>query len=166
MMIGDFKVPGTIGYAIGFDLAVDAAMFMPTADLSGNTSSTDKADKGIKPKKLKVAFSLRETKDEMAVLTNFMTLAEAKNADSEAREYVVVHPLAQSLRIRLMRFVGEVSVSDHDTQKQYDIMFTLEEVRSVPEASEARSQSRTSGGQPATSFSQVLQKVEEQVAGT
>lgn len=165
MIIGNFKVPGTLNYGIGFDLAVDALMQMPTTDLSGNTSVTDKADKGIKPKRLQVAFSLRETQTEMAVLTDFMALAEAKDSAGEAIEYVVVHPLAQALRIRKMRFVGEVSVSDHDSQHQYDVMCSLEEVRSVPERSEARSQSRSSGGQPASSFAAVLETIETKVSG-
>jgi hypothetical protein len=162
MMIGDMKVPGTPRFTIGFDLVVSWSMEMPSDDLSGNTSLTDKADKGIKPKKLSVAFSIRENHEELAYWTQFLLLLEAKDAAGQGKEYVVVHPLVQASRIRMMRVIGSVKIGEHAGMRQYDAGFELEEVRSVPEASESREQKRQAGGQPSTSFEAALAKIEGQ----
>lgn len=163
MMLGSTKIPGSRGFKIGFDLAVRWSMQMPADDLSGNTSLTDKADKGIKPKRLSVAFSLRETPTELNYWTSLLLLLEAKDNKGQAVEYVVVHPLVQASRIRMMRVVGQVSIDENGSMRQYEVSFELEEVRSVPEASEARSQKRNNGSSPNTSFEAALTKIEAKV---
>jgi len=137
MIIGGLSVPGP-----GYGIFVDLQIKMPTDDLSGNTSVTEKADKGIKPKKLMVTFSLRKVKKDFAYLTKFLALAEAKNSKGEAKVYIVIHPLAQSVKIRQMRFSGSVSVIEDDILHKWDLSFTLEEFRSVPEALEKAIENR------------------------
>lgn len=160
-MIGAFKVPGTCRFRVGFDLVVAWSMEMPTDDLSGNTSLTDKADKGIKSKRLAVAFSIRETRSELDYWSRLLTTLEAKDGQGQAMHYVVVHPLAQASRIRTMRLVGQVRVAENPQFRQYDVSFELEEVRSVPEAAEAR-QSRSNGAAPTSTLEAALSKLEAQ----
>ena len=145
MLIGEMKVPGSRGFNIGFDLAVALSMDMPTDDLSGSTSLTERADNGIKPKRLSVAFSFRENRAELAYWTRLLGLLEAKDKDDQAVEYVVIHPLVQASRIRKMRPVGSVRVTEHQTMLQYDVQFELEEVKSVPEVAETRNAETNSG---------------------
>ena len=163
MLIGATKVPGTRGFNIGFELSVAWSMEMPTEDLSGNTSLTDKADKGIKPKRLSINFALRENKSELEYWTRFLLMLEAKDSKGQAIEYVVIHPLVQASRIRTMRVVGQVRIAESTQQRRYDVSFELEEVRSVPEASEARSQTRASGTSTNPSFEAALKKIESKV---
>lgn len=158
MMIGSLKIPGP-----GYDLQVDAQFDMPTEDISGNSDSTEKADKGVKPQTLTVSFCLRSTvAADVSYLTLFKNLAQAKDSAGEAIPYIIIHPLAQALDIRQARFVGTVSVSQDQVLRQWRISCTLSEVKSVPEESAARTQQRTNGASPASSFEEALQKIEAQ----
>lgn len=141
MMIGGFLVPGFLQNSPGFDGKCTATVETPTDDLSGNTDSTDKADKGVKPKKLNVSFSLRYT--EKALLTALVELAEARDGGGEAIKYAVVSTLATVLRIRQAQFNGQVSIDQDDTLRCWHITFSLSEFRSVPEASAGRAGSRS-----------------------
>lgn len=161
MLIGILKVPGTRGFNIGFDLAVAMSMEMPSDDLSGNTSDTSKADKGIKAKRVQVAFSIRSNRDnELFYWATFLAMLEARDGKDQAKEYVVIHPLIQASRIRMMRPVGQVRVSESQNMCQYDVSFELEEVKSVPEATESRSGSRSAGA--ADNLEAALKKIEAQ----
>lgn len=161
MMIGALKVPGTAGFKIGFDLAVSMSMDMPSDDLSGNTSDTTKADKGIKAKRVQVAFSIRSNRvEELLYWSAVLAMLEARDDKDQAKEYVVIHPLVQASRIRVMRPVGQVRVSESHTMCQYDVSFELEEVKSVPEATESRSGSRSAG--VADNLEAALKKIEAQ----
>ena len=168
MLVGEFKVPGSRGFNIGFDLAVALSMDMPTDDLSGSTSLTERADNGIKPKRISVAFSLRESRTELAYWTRFLDLIEARDKDGQAVEYVVIHPLVQASRIRKMRAVGSVRVTEHQTMLQYDIQFEIEEVKSVPEIAERRNaennntNNQATGESSADNFKAALSKIESQ----
>ena len=173
MLIGELKVPGSRGFNIGFDLAVALSMEMPTDDLSGSTSLTDRADNGVKPKRVSVAFSLRENKAELAYWTKILAMLEARDSSDQALEYVVIHPLIQASRIRKMRTVGTVRVTEHQTMLQYDVQFELEEVKSVPEVAETRKGDTTNTDNSSTesssavvtsadNFKTALEKIEAQ----
>ena len=162
MMIGSLKVPGSPRLRIGFDLVVGWSMEIPTDDLSGNTSLTDKADKGVKPKRISVAFSIRENREELDYWTQLLLMLEAKDGKSQATEYVVIHPLVQASRIRSMRVAGQVRINEAAGKRQYDVSFDMEEVRSVAEATEARGQTRAIGGKPSAGFESALAKIEAQ----
>lgn len=159
MKIGDLSIPGP-----GYALFVDAQIDMPTDDLSGNTDTTDRADRGVKPKKLMVTFSLRHNKAEYQYMTEFIALAEAKDSKGEAIVYTVVHPLAQAMRIRQMRFSATLNIVKDDILKKWDLTFVLEEFRSVPEKLAAQNQVRYVAD-PAESFESEMQKIEAQTGG-
>lgn len=162
MMIGFLKVPGSPGFKIGFDQYISLSAEMPSDDLSGATSDTAKADKGIKAKRVQVAFSIRSNDlVEMAYWTAFLAMLEARDDKDQAVEYVVVHPLTLASRIRKMRTAGQIRVSEAQNMCQYDVSFELEEVKSVPEAVESRSASRSGGG-GGDDFKGALAKIESQ----
>ena len=161
MMIGALKVPGTPGFRIGFDQYISLSVEMPSEDLSGDTSDTTKADKGIKAKKVQVAFSIRSNSvAEMAYWTTFLAMLEARDGKDQAMEYVVIHPLVLASRIRKMRPVGQIRIAESQNMCQYDISFELEEVKSVPEATESRAAARSAGSDG--DFSAALAKIEAQ----
>lgn len=162
MMVGLLKVPGSPGFKIGFDQYINWSLDMPSDDLSGATSDTAKADKGIKAKRVQVAFSIRSNDVvEMAYWTAFLAMLEARDDKDQAKEYVVVHPLTLASRIRKMRAVGQIRVSESQNMCQYDVAFELEEVKSVPEAVEGRSTARSGGGS-GDDFKSALAKIEAQ----
>lgn len=142
MMIGSYIVPGFQSNMPGFNGRVSATVESPTDDLSGNTHSTDRADKGVKPKKLNVSFSLRFT--EKDYLTALVELQEARDANDEAIKYPVISPLSTVLRIRQVQFSGTANIAQDDVLKCWHINFALVEYRSVPEAAAKRSGSSAS----------------------
>lgn len=157
MMIGGYEVPGFRVGGAGFDGKCTAMVETPTDDLSGNTDSTDKADKGVKPKKLNVSFSLRYR--EKKQLTALVELAEARDGGGEAVKYAVISGLATILRIRTVQFSGQVSIDPDDTLHCWRITFSLSEFRSVPEAANARAVKR-SGETSTGSFDDLVKRME------
>lgn len=156
MMIGGFLVPGFVPNSPGFEGKCTATVETPTDDLSGNTDSTDKADKGVKPKKLAVSFSLRFT--ERDYLTTLVGLAEARDGGGEAVKYNIVSRLATVLRIRQAQFSGQVAIDQDDTLHCWHISFSLSEFRSVPEAAAGRAASRS--GAETGSFDDLVKRME------
>ena len=153
MLIGVYPVPGFQVGDVGFDGRVSASIESPSDDLSGNTDSTDRAEKGIKPKKLNVSFSLQKT--EWLRLAALVELAEARQSE-EAVPYMVVHPLAMALRIRQAKFSG-VNIEEDDVLHCWHVSFTLAEHRSVPETAAARN---GSGNAPKESFDALVKRME------
>lgn len=162
MMIGNLKVPGTRGLNIGFGLNVQLVMPMPTRDLSGDTSLTDQADRGIKPKRIQVRFSVRESRTELDYLSRFLNLVEARDVSGNAAQYAVVHPLVQAARIRKMRFCGHLQVNENQHRNQYDVTATLAEVRSVPEKLEAKRKA-ASAAPTAASVTETYARIEDDI---
>ena len=157
MMIGGYEVPGFRIGGAGFEGKCTATVETPTDDLSGNTDSTDKADKGVKPKKLNISFSLRYK--EKSHLTALVELAEARDGGGEAIKYPIVSGLATILRIRTAQFSGQVSIDPDDTLHCWRITFSLSEFRSVPEAANARAAQR-SGAAATGSFDDLVKRME------
>lgn len=137
MLIGSFEVPGFRANGPGFGGKINATVEAPTDDLSGNTDSTELADKGIKPKKLNVSFSLRFK--EKQYLTDLIELVEARDGNEEAIKYDVVCGLSTALRIRQAQFAGQVNIEPDESLYCWHINFSLSEYRSVPEIAGERS---------------------------
>lgn len=156
MMIGTYIVPGFQPNMPGFNGRVSATVESPTEDLSGNTHSTDRADKGVKPKKLNVSFSLRFTEQEY--LTALVELQEARDNKDEAIKYNVISPLSTALRIRQVQFSGTANIDPDETLRCWHISFSLVEYRSVPEAA-AKRNSSASGSKD--TFDELVKRMEE-----
>ena len=89
MLIGEYKVPGTKNYKIGFNLNSSLSLEMPSEDLSGNSSNGARADKGIKPKKINCSFSIRYIQDELKALEELLNPPAPKELLNQDKEYVI-----------------------------------------------------------------------------
>lgn len=129
LQLDDFTLPG-------HGLAVSSNMEIRTEELSGETSGTDEADKGVKPKTLTVTLSIRYT--EKTDLTKLTRIAEAKGANGEMKVYSITHETANALGIRQVKFTDNYTVKPGGTLKKWDVSFTLKEYKSIPEMAEQR----------------------------
>lgn len=155
MLIGAYIVPGFRLHDAGFDGQVSATVETPSDDLSGNTDSTDRAEKGVKPKKLHVSFSLQ--KQHYARLQTLTEMVEARDSAGDAVPYLVVHGLAMALRIRQAKFS---SLNIDDDVGCWHVSFVLIEHKSVPEAAAARN--TTSSPTSGESFDDLVKRLEKQ----
>lgn len=144
----------------GHFINVSSTLDIPQADLSGQTSATDKADQGVKPKKL--AVSLTVPFDNADWITTLVNLAEARDGKGETIPYIIVDKLAAALNIRQVTFVGTLSINESGQERAWDVSFSLSEHHSPAETAEKRLQSR-SGDTSATSFREINQLIESQL---
>lgn len=151
LMIGSYIV-------LGNELSVSSSIDMPSKSLAGNTSATDKAEKGVKAKKLTVSLSIPFVKK--AWLAALLVVAEARDDSGEAVIYPIVDPLAIALRIRQVVFSGTMSINEAQGLRQWDISFTLEEHKSPAETIEQRGDKRTAGNKKASSFAELNAAIE------
>ena len=140
MRLDDYKVPG-------FGLRVSGSFTLKKQDASGDTSSTAKAEKGIKAKTLTVTTQIRY-KDE-SDLRELIRVSEAKGG-SGAKVYTIANTTANAAGIRQVVFSDRVSWDEQEGRKCWNVQFTLAEYKSVPERAEAREKAKpASAGQNA-----------------
>jgi hypothetical protein len=129
LFLNDTKIPGH-NQKISIDLK------FASEDMSGNSSSTAKAQKGDKGKTIKVQTSIKFVDaDDLSLLVN---LAEAKDASGEQVIYHIVNHTANAMNMRQGFFDETLSVKENDSTEDWSISFTLSEHHSVPEKKEAR----------------------------
>lgn len=148
----------------GHNLKVSASLELASEDNSGQSSYTDAAETGDKPKKLNVSLEIRFA--DVQYLSALIVLAEAKTVVGERVVYNVMNPTAQAMNIRRARFAGNVSVAEDDSLKRWKVSFKLHEVESVPELKEARSEAKPVTDLPPTgttvaASSKAVPKVED-----
>lgn len=140
MRLDDYKVPG-------FGLRVSGSFTLKKQDASGDTSSTAKAEKGIKAKTLTVTTQIRY-KDE-SDLRELIRVSEAKGG-SGAKVYTIANTTANAAGIRQVVFSDRVSWDEQEGRKCWNVQFTLAEYKSVPERAESREKAKpASAGQNA-----------------
>lgn len=128
-MLNDFQVPG-------FDLQVDASIKIESESLAGQTSSTDRAHNGIKPKSIKVNLLIRfADADELAALVRVI---EAVDGDGAPSVYDIVDPMANAMNIRQVQFNDTSSFRQLPGVDAWRITFNLVEKLSIPEKQESR----------------------------
>lgn len=132
----------------GHDLKISSTYTLASADLSGQTSYTDTAETGDKPKQLSVRLNILFK--EMDDLKAIINLAESKDAAGNRTVYTVVNQTATAMGMRQVKFEGDVSVGEHDSLQQWSVSFKLTEVRSVPELKESRQEAKAVIDQVAT----------------
>lgn len=138
MRLDDYKVPG-------FGLRVSGSFTLKKQDASGDTSSTAKAEKGIKAKTLTVTTQIRY-KDE-SDLRELIRVSEAKGG-SGAKVYTIANTTANAAGIRQVVFSDRVSWDEQEGRKCWNVQFTLAEHKSVAERAEAREKAKpASAGQ-------------------
>lgn len=120
----------------GKRMKVTANLRIEADDMSGQTSGTEKAHKGFKPKTLTV--SLMIPYKDAADLRALMSLAEATAGGGQLKTYRVVNDTAAAFGIRQVQFAEGVSAREDDTLAQWVVQFTLSEKLSNPERVEGR----------------------------
>jgi hypothetical protein len=125
---------------IGHDIKLSATLPISTEDISGQSSYSDSAETGDKPKQLAVNMMIKF--DQMSALSDLVTLAEAKDEIGRRSTYGIQNQTAEGMRIRLVKFQGDMTVREDESLKLWRIAFRLSEVRSVPELVESRQQSQ------------------------
>lgn len=120
----------------GKNLKVTANLRIESGDLSGQTSNTDSAHKGFKPKTLAVTLLIPFVDD--TNMRNLMRLAEATETGGQLKTYRIVNDTASAFGVRQVQFSDGVSAREDDSQRAWLVQFTLSEKLSNPERVEAR----------------------------
>ena len=119
---------------------ISAEYDLPEEDQSGQSSSTNSSEKGIKPKKLSVSGLIEySTPDRLSRLIELSYQTESGGAK---KLYRVANATANVINLREAVFSGKVCVSPHSSLLAWQVSFTLSERKSVPEKREARAQQR------------------------
>ncbi|WP_445946389.1 baseplate complex protein [Shewanella sp.] len=133
-------------------LRITASQELASEDASGQSSSTDSAETGLKAKTLSVTGNIPFHKNEH--LSSLFELAEA--VESGARKvYRISNKTANALGIKQVRFSGNISAAEQETTRQWIVSFTLSEYRSVPQMKEERlpeAQANQQGGEAENGF--------------
>lgn len=120
----------------GKSLKVTANLRIESGDMSGQTSNTDSAHKGFKPKALTV--SLLIPYRDQAHLVELMRLAEATATGGQLKTYRVVNDTAETFGVRQVTFSDTITAREDDSLSAWRVQFTLTEKLSNPERVETR----------------------------
>lgn len=120
----------------GKNLKVTANLRIESGDMSGQTSNTEKAHKGFKPKTLTVSLMIPFV--DKSHLTDLMRLAEGTAGGGQLHLYRVVNDTAEAFGIRQVEFSDGLSAREDDSLRQWLVQFTLSERKSNPEKVEDR----------------------------
>ncbi|MBJ2219612.1 baseplate complex protein [Pseudomonas sp. MF7453] len=120
----------------GKSLKVTANLRIESVDLSGQTSNTDSAHKGFKPKALTV--SLLIPYRDRQHLVEIMRLAEVTAGGGQLKTYRVVNDTAEAFGVRQVIFSDTITVREDDNLAAWRVQFTLTERLSNPERVETR----------------------------
>ncbi|CAM2738647.1 adenine glycosylase [Pseudoalteromonas distincta] len=116
-------------------LRITASQELASEDASGQSSSTEQAETGIKAKTLAVSGFLPFTMaDNLADLFN---LAEATE-DGARVIYRISNRTANTLGVKQVRFSSKIEAVEQQTTRQWSVSFTLSEYSSVPQKVEER----------------------------
>ncbi len=132
----------------GRGMKVTGDLRIESGDMSGQTSNTDTAHKGFKPKTLTVNLLIRFT--DSADLRTLMRLAEATEGGGQLKTYRIVNDTAAAIGMRQVQFSDGVSAREDDSLRGWRIQFALTEKLSNPERVEKRRTANAVGTQSAT----------------
>lgn len=121
---------------LGKRLKITANLRIESDDMSGQTSNSEKAHKGFKPKTLAVSLAIPFV--DAVQLRTLMRLAEATAGGGQLKMYRIVNDTAAAFGIREVQFSDGVSAREDDTLNQWLVQFTLSEKLSNPEKVEQR----------------------------
>jgi len=120
----------------GKNLKVTANLRIESDDLSGQTSNTDSAHRGFKPKTLAVTLLIPFVDESQ--LRSLMRLAEATGTGGQLKTYRLVNDTASAFGVRQVQFSDGVSAREDDSLRAWLVQFTLWEKLSNPERVETR----------------------------
>ncbi|MCX2834446.1 baseplate complex protein [Microbulbifer thermotolerans] len=142
MRLNDFILRGS-------ELVVNGRLRIETESLSGNTSASDRANNGIKPKALVVSMVIKF--DAADHLHELVRVAEAVDSNSKLVVYDILDDTAQAMGVRQVQFSDDFNVRQIPGQSAWRVNFTLQEYLSVPEKVEQRAQVQAPEAQTAES---------------
>lgn len=129
LRLGSYNVPG-------YGLKVKGGMEIFEEEISGETSGTDTAHKGIKAKTLAVSLNIM-FKDESKLQELIRTL-EAKDGNGEMKVYTVANLTANAGGITQVSCCERVEWDEQEGKRAWSVTFKLREYLSVPEKVEQR----------------------------
>lgn len=168
---------------LGKRLKITANLRIESDDLSGQTSNSQTAHKGFKPKTLTVSLMIPFV--DQVQLRNLMRLAEATAGGGRLKLYRIVNDTAAAFGIREVQFSEGVSAREDDSLAAWLVQFTLSEKLSNPEKVERRragngvsaqsapgqgvggegGEGSGEAGQELTGFESVLKRVDDYLGG-
>ncbi|MDD5697660.1 MAG: hypothetical protein PHH77_03500 [Victivallaceae bacterium] len=126
--------------SVGKNIKVRGTADFDRKDLSGQSSSTAFAAAGNKPKKVSVSLLIPMDKPEG--LTTLLEMAEATDDKLMPAVYTIVDRLCAAAKIRQVVFANSVQFNESDSLRAFEVSFTLQEYKSVPEKKEDREKAK------------------------
>lgn len=116
----------------GSGLKLSATLPIAGSDVSGQSSLAATSETGNKAKIVNVKLNIKYVNH--PDLTDLIILAEDKTNKGARETYSIKNDTASALRIRRVRFKGDLNVNEDDSLQLWQVSFKLIEVLSVPEA--------------------------------
>jgi hypothetical protein len=132
----------------GKSMKVTGNLRIEAEDMSGQTSNTETAHKGFKPKTLTVTLTIPYVNGPW--LRDLMRLAEATESGGQLKTYRVVNDTAEAFGMRQVQFAEGVSAREDDTLACWRVQFGLTEKKSNPEKVEKRREKKDVNAQSGT----------------
>jgi len=151
MMLDDYQVPNK-------NLRVTMTMAFDSESLGSQTSATDSAHKGIKPKVFNVSLSVPFVDEND--LSKLMMIAQATKSDGALHIYDIVDQTANAVKVRQVRFSDSFAAREDGALKSWNVQFSLTEYLSVPEKTEQRTATET--GTPQSSTGEIISSQEQE----
>ena len=145
-------------------LRITASQELASEDASGQSSSTDQAETGIKAKTLAVSGFLPFTQAEH--LAQLFAMAEATEGGARVI-YRISNQTATALGVKQVRFSSKIEAVEQQTTRQWSVSFTLSECRSVPQKVEERTPDATAnvqGGDSGIQYANLSQHLTDNFA--
>lgn len=120
----------------GKDLTVTLKMVYKSSDASGQGSSTDTLEQGIKAKSLFIKYKIPYDKKDW--LKEITKIAESVDDKGKLTIYRIINDTANTMGLYKVFFSGELSVVDTNEVQYWTVTFTLKEKLSVPERKQQR----------------------------
>lgn len=144
-------------------MRVEMTLELKDQDMSGQSSSTGTSEQGDKGKKLSVTGRIAFT--DVESLTQIYTLASAKDEDTNERKvYRIGNDTAKALKIRNVKFTGNITAREDESLQAWNVSFVLREYNSIAEQKEQRAKEKTKPEQrDNTRQKQALKNAEEAI---
>ncbi|PKG57747.1 hypothetical protein [Shewanella sp. GutDb-MelDb] len=134
---------------------VALSMQLAEQDMSGQSSSTASSEQGDKAKELKVTGLIPFT--DKWQLSRLFELATAKDEAGNRLVRRIGSGLSRAVKIRQVKFFGQISAPEHPTLLAWNVSFQLREYLSIPEVAEQRQpQTDASTGQSTEQTASVI----------
>lgn len=175
MMLDDYVVPDK-------NLRVTMTMQFDSESLGAQTSATDTAHKGIKPKAFNISLSIPFKEADQ--LSKLISIAQATRSDGALHVYDIVDQTANAVKVRQVKFSDSFAAREDGQLQAWNVQFSLTEYLSVPEKAEQRTETGAASAQtadgevvsssdsqtdddlkPKTGFEQLLYKVNKGLEG-